>query len=258
MTNKDCLKVNREIHIGEWCLFVCKSKLLIGLVLGFSRLNGSTYSTREYGRSYAEIPSVDSNPIGALCSYYDWNSDGELHQAAGHPFYLKIDTYKATIHCPNYESGCLKINDILLSRIKGFQGERVNNWLHTNHFIGRISEQIVSKLAVQVKNTDEQSNGEPSTKSIATNIGMDQFCVVAVPSFLGPPKNFIGQVCGRNRDGITIKFKKKSYDKYFFPPKNDFSVVREDEILHCLETPIINKRDQFLFPEVKQLNFKIN
>ncbi len=122
MTSKDCVIVNEEIHIGEWCLFWHENKLMIGLLLGFARLNGKTYNTREYTRSYATVKCVDSNPIGALCSFYDWDAAGQLHQVVHHPFYLHIEAYKATVKCPDFEEGCLKINDILLNRINDFQG----------------------------------------------------------------------------------------------------------------------------------------
>lgn len=122
-TMDDCLVENDEVHIGEWCIFLNKSKLFIGLVLSFSYMNGKTYRSREYSRSFAPIPSEASdNPIGALCTHYRWSNDGKLQQESEHPFYSNLENYKATIATPDFEDDNLRISSILLNRIINFNG----------------------------------------------------------------------------------------------------------------------------------------
>lgn len=87
---------------------------------------------------------------------------------------------------------------------------------------------------------------------------LNQFCIVAVPTASGSSKNFIGQVCSSEKGGFMISFLKKSFDKFFFPNEDDFSYVRQHEIVYILNHPIVNKRDQFLFLELKQLEIKVH
>lgn len=118
--------VIQEIFIGDWCLFWFNSELLIGLVLGFSRLHGKTYGAREHSRGYAQTLANDpTNPIGALCSYYRFNEEGKLSENGDHPFYLSTENYKATIKAPEFTGKCLRINNVLLSRITDLQGSLV-------------------------------------------------------------------------------------------------------------------------------------
>lgn len=88
---------------------------------------------------------------------------------------------------------------------------------------------------------------------------INDYAVVAVPTTSGTYKNFVGQVCDINQgedQGIKIKFLKKCFDKFMFTDE-DYSFVNKEEIVRILNPPLINKKDQLLFPELKLLSLKI-
>lgn len=58
-TTSECLLVCEEIFIGQWCLFKHRNKIekkvLLGLVLGFAKINGNTYSSRNYSQKSCKV-----------------------------------------------------------------------------------------------------------------------------------------------------------------------------------------------------------
>lgn len=68
---------------------------------------------------------------------------------------------------------------------------------------------------------------------------------------------FKAQALDVKDDEILVSFLKKSFDKYFFPEKPDFSWVNSVEIVNILKIPVINKREQLMFPELKDCEIQI-
>lgn len=97
--------------------------MLIGHVLSFSYLNGTTQRAREFSRTFASVDhtstasNVKSNPIGILCTYYRYEDDGTLQQECGKSSYVNLNTYKATIQAPTYKNCTLQISESLLAMI---------------------------------------------------------------------------------------------------------------------------------------------
>lgn len=87
---------------------------------------------------------------------------------------------------------------------------------------------------------------------------LNDYAIVAVPTSHGTYKNFIGQVCKVDEDGIMISFLRKIFDKFIFPTQGDYSHVQKKEIVLILNAPLINKKEQLLFPELKTLAIRIN
>lgn len=124
---------NQEIYIGDWCIFPdCVEKedesndesdsVLIGLVLGFTYLNGKTFKQREFSKSFASVKSSQESstvkPVGVLCDFYSFNKDGVLKSISGdkHKF-IKIDHYIATIRSPTKKSKNLTISQTLVAEL---------------------------------------------------------------------------------------------------------------------------------------------
>lgn len=120
------MEVRQEIKIGEWCIFTVGKNLLVGQILGFSYINGKTYRTREYSRSFATIQSDTEKVVGTLCHYYSWNADGGLIDEPNYQFYLDVKNYKATISAPAYERNGLRLEVDLVIQINDFFERRGN------------------------------------------------------------------------------------------------------------------------------------
>lgn len=117
----------------------------------------------------------------------------------------------------------------------------------------------------RIKNVLSNSNNESSDASPESvpkelprlQVKINDFVVVSVLAEKGPSKNFVAQVVDVLDDDFEISFLKKSYGKFFFPTTLDVSWVRLDEVIKVLKEPIINKRGQFIFSELKNSETKI-
>lgn len=103
--------------------------VLVGQVLGFRYLNGTTHRTREYSRSFAFIDTPNSselnmqtNPIGFLCAYFRYGIDGTLTDECQGSSYINLNSYMATVLAPTFENHSLRLSAILLDRIVSFKG----------------------------------------------------------------------------------------------------------------------------------------
>lgn len=119
---EECLKINEEIYVGDRCLFNLNSKILIGLVLSFNYLNGSTYRAREYSRNFATVSSsTDERPIGVLYGWYSYNITGELCEVPEVFYcYNNIKNYRATILAPILKNGRIILNKNTIDKINQF------------------------------------------------------------------------------------------------------------------------------------------
>ncbi|KAJ6639407.1 hypothetical protein Bhyg_12151, partial [Pseudolycoriella hygida] len=136
VTSKNCLMVTDCVNVGDWCLLKKGKRILVGLVLGFCYLNGTTQRTKEYSRRYAFISNPNSfeqkstsnpqtNPIGVLCTFFNYAaygiSNGTLvEENSG---YLNLNNYLATILAPTYDSNLLQLSAVLTKRIESFEVE---------------------------------------------------------------------------------------------------------------------------------------
>lgn len=115
-----------QLTIGEWAVFSIprddqksdeSNSQCIGLVLGFSYLNGKTFKEREFSRISAPIAS--ENNIGVLCSFYSVEESGILIAVSeGKHKFISTDAYVGTIPKPTYENDCLCILETLLLSLK--------------------------------------------------------------------------------------------------------------------------------------------
>lgn len=115
--------------------------MLISLVLGFARLNGTTYRTRNYPHKYAPVTNdfANDNPVGALCSHFQLKSEGHIEEFE-YPFYLSLDIYKGTLtKAPIFENSVIKISEILLSKIYDLEGENCSNSCFSFYLYVRIT-----------------------------------------------------------------------------------------------------------------------
>lgn len=126
----DKFVVQEEISIGDWCIFVEKQKdiqnsLIIGIVLGFTYLDGKTFKAREYSKRSAtvhldqdSISSSDLRDVGVLCSFFTFNDEGELvAELKDRHKFTHIKSYFGTIKPPNYSNKLLTIPKRLVEEI---------------------------------------------------------------------------------------------------------------------------------------------
>lgn len=126
-TSTNCLKINEEVNIGDWCLLTFKKRLIIGLVLSFANMTGTTQRTKEFSRSFASVKPPNTthreNPIGILCTYFQYDSNGQLSEEHQSASYVSLSNYRATIVAPTMENDSLRISEELLDKIiTEFQG----------------------------------------------------------------------------------------------------------------------------------------
>lgn len=122
-SSKDKYVINEEIFIGEWCIFSDtikernndKTNVFVGMVLGFSYLQGETFKEREYSNSSVFVTHASNKGVGMLCSAYTYRSDGVLENnfEQAHK-YAKIDSYIGTIEDPIYTNNVLSISPFFM------------------------------------------------------------------------------------------------------------------------------------------------
>lgn len=106
-----------SIQIGEWAIFKTNNnRLLVGLILGFRYVSGTTAHKRAYSRDFAPIKfeatstSVEPRGITVMCSFYEPNEVGFLFPTTEFDL-VKIEKYLATLSRPLYENGKLIMSD---------------------------------------------------------------------------------------------------------------------------------------------------
>lgn len=120
--------VHDQLYIGEWAIFSerktdeLRSKMSIGMVLGFTYLNGQTFQAREFSKISAPVKApVNSNSsgVGVLCMFYSFNADGSLVAVSDQKHkYINIEAYVGTIKPPIYKNQLLTISEGLIEEIK--------------------------------------------------------------------------------------------------------------------------------------------
>lgn len=127
----DSYIVCNEINIGDWCLFFDKTLeekegaiILLGLVLGFTYMDGETFKKREFSKTSASILSAESKTtsdrqVGVLCTFYTYSDNGLLLSLSGrtHSF-VNIANYAGTIKSPIYSDEKLTVSQALLVEIE--------------------------------------------------------------------------------------------------------------------------------------------
>lgn len=162
-TKENCLTVDKETNIEDWCLFAYRRKLLIGLVISFSYMNGKTLRAREYSRIFAPVASQSSsvNPIGVLCTYFNLEPDGILHKELSQSVYVDITNYKGSILAPVFENNSLRIDELLSNEIKELQGNFYSK--EKFHFlIANVKDKIVKEHERSIEL--EGASGQASTQ----------------------------------------------------------------------------------------------
>lgn len=118
-----------------------------------------------------------------------------------------------------------------------------------------------SNVSPVTRTVEHDLNILPSTISSRASVIVvrpNDFAIISVPAMKGHPKDYIGMVIETNAQlGFLISFLKRTYDKFFFPETADLSWVNVNEIVEVLKTPVKNKKDQFVFPELKEKLFKV-
>lgn len=115
--------VRKELATGDWCIISendekMGKKLLIGLVLGFTYLDGETFKAREFSKSNASVSSNSNRGIGVLCSLYTYNACGVLTNVPDHKHkFISTESYIGTIKSPNYVDKLLKLSDNLVAEL---------------------------------------------------------------------------------------------------------------------------------------------
>lgn len=102
---------------------------MVGLVLGFCYLKGSTQRAREYSSSFALIDATASskgnsqaNPVGFLCSYFCFGTNGTLDEKPQSSTYIDVNNYRATILSPTFENALTRLDDVVMKSITIFLG----------------------------------------------------------------------------------------------------------------------------------------
>lgn len=95
-------------------------------------MTGTTQRTKEFSRCFASIKppnqngiqreNLVENPIGFLCTYFQYDNDGQLTQELQSASYVSLGNYRATIVAPTMEDDSLRISKALLDKIFEFQG----------------------------------------------------------------------------------------------------------------------------------------
>lgn len=116
LTKDNCLQINQEVFVGDWCLFYFEKRFVIGLILSFSYITGTTYRTREYSRNFASVSS--EKKIGTLCNWYSWTDSGHLYEESKHKYFVNLENYRATILSPTFANNVLFMENTLINKIK--------------------------------------------------------------------------------------------------------------------------------------------
>lgn len=93
--------------------------MLIGLVLGFTYLDGTTFKAREYSKTSVPLLSDSTRGVGALCMFYTFNSVGVLTIVRGYKHkFINIESYVGTIKNPTYVKKVLTISEELVGEME--------------------------------------------------------------------------------------------------------------------------------------------
>lgn len=93
-----------RIHVGDWCAFVEKGKIVIGRVLSFSYLSGTTLKNQEYKHLSAPVtpPERNARGLGCMCSWFSFKATNRVlqHMSMDLHGYFSIEFYLCTIPKP--------------------------------------------------------------------------------------------------------------------------------------------------------------
>lgn len=78
------LKPTREetVYVGDWCAFVEDGKVVVGRILAFSYLSGTTLKNQEYKHLSAPVkpPEKNARGLGCMCSWFSFKGNNRtLH-----------------------------------------------------------------------------------------------------------------------------------------------------------------------------------
>lgn len=109
-----------EVSIGDWCLFQRSDgdNCIIGLVLSFAYMRGSTWRSIEYSNTFANV-SGNKKPIGVLCHWFNVDSNGNLTLLAlAVHGYIAIEQYRLTLPPPIFTDIGLSLSNTIYCEIK--------------------------------------------------------------------------------------------------------------------------------------------
>ncbi|KAG8175758.1 hypothetical protein JTE90_029243 [Oedothorax gibbosus] len=81
-------------------------------------------------------------------------------------------------------------------------------------------------------------------------IPFGKWVLVGFTSDRGSAHQFVGQIIGQTNDNITVKFLKKSGQKYIWPIKEDIADVQKTQIRKILSEPSTDSREKLYFSEL--------
>lgn len=116
------LAIHTELNVGDWCLFEKEdcSSCLIGVILDFAYMDGSTWRKIEFSSNFANV-SGNKETVGVLCLWYEIIEDGylKLLELNVHG-YLDIKQYRFTLPRPTTTSNGSRFDDAVLNEIRGY------------------------------------------------------------------------------------------------------------------------------------------
>lgn len=109
-----------EINIDDWTIFnrIDSHKCLVGLVLGFGYLSGTTGKTKEYSSTFAKIRG-NQRDVGVSCQWFGLTNSGYLSliNTFAHG-YIDIKKYKFTVSAPTIFDVGLRFTENIYIKIK--------------------------------------------------------------------------------------------------------------------------------------------
>lgn len=91
----------KEIKTGDWCIFQSKSnddKFLLGCVLSFRYINGTTKKEKQYSLDFAPTKhATEARGVEVLASWNLMENNGTVHSGNKQNSYINIKLYVATI-----------------------------------------------------------------------------------------------------------------------------------------------------------------
>lgn len=104
--------VEEKVFLGDWCAFIEKGSVVVGRVLAFSYLSGSTVKNQEYSLLSAPTkpPEKNARGLGALCTWFSIKGR-TLHplQMDMHGYY-SLEFYICTLPRPSYNNNSLTLS----------------------------------------------------------------------------------------------------------------------------------------------------
>lgn len=118
----DEISILEEINVNEWCIFKSQvnDSIILGLVLNFKYLCGSTIKQRQYSREYAPIKYTGNEDnkrgISVIGTFYVAQKNGHLDLYYDEPE-LEIENYVCTIRRPMFSQNSMVLSERQMAKI---------------------------------------------------------------------------------------------------------------------------------------------